>query len=308
MKCLLLAALVLSGASVNAESLLEAFGNGASQFQIEFVAIGNPNNAADDNGFGSVENAYNLGKYEISRDMIEKANSAGGLEITMAELSLFGGNGVNRPASGINWFEAAKFVNYLNTSRGKQAAYKIDSSGNFQLWGAGQFFANNPFRHKDAYFFLPTRDEWYKGAYGSPSGTWYNYPTGSDSLPAAVSGGTDAETAVYGRTNSHPADITNAGGLSAYGTMAQAGNVWEWNETALDGTNDLVDEDRSLHGGAWSDDPSFTFLASNMFFRNSPSYGDTYMGFRVAMVPEPSALSLFAVGLGVLLRRRRRTV
>ena len=25
-----------------------------------------------------------------------------------------------------------------------------------------------------------------------------------------------------------PADITNAGGLSKYGTMAQNGNVWEW--------------------------------------------------------------------------------
>ena len=41
--------------------------------------IGNPNNAADTTGnpnpVGSVSYMYNLGKYEVSRDMITKANT-----------------------------------------------------------------------------------------------------------------------------------------------------------------------------------------------------------------------------------------
>ena len=36
-----LVVLVLAGASVNAQSLLETFGSGANQFSIDFVTIGN---------------------------------------------------------------------------------------------------------------------------------------------------------------------------------------------------------------------------------------------------------------------------
>jgi hypothetical protein len=44
-----------------------------------------------------------MGTYEVSRDMITKANAAvgaggGGLGITLGDLSGNGGNGVNRPA------------------------------------------------------------------------------------------------------------------------------------------------------------------------------------------------------------------
>ena len=107
-------------AVVNAQGITQNFGSGANSFSIDFVEIGNPGNVADTSGWpnpvGSVAYNYNIGKYEISRDMIEKANSAGSLGITMADMTSYGGNGVNMPATGINWYEAAKFVNWLNTS------------------------------------------------------------------------------------------------------------------------------------------------------------------------------------------------
>ena len=53
---------------------------------------------------------YRIAKYEISREMIEKANAAGGLGITLADMTNYGGNGPNRPATGVNWNEAARFV------------------------------------------------------------------------------------------------------------------------------------------------------------------------------------------------------
>ena len=297
--------------------VITTFGSGTNQFQIEFVTIGNPGNAADTTGApnpsGAVSYTYNIGKYEVSRDMITKANAAGGLGISLQDMSSYGGNGVHRPAAGISWNEAARFVNWLNTSQGFQAAYNFTTSGanaNITLWGAGNYNGSNPFRHKDAVYFLPSVDEWYKAAYGSPSGTWYNFTTGSDTAPTAVTGGTAAGTAVYGRTTATgPADISNAGGLSAYGLMAMGGNVWEWNEGAFDGVNSSATEQRVIRGGRW-DGAGGSIVPDDL--EATKRYGvlptdESYtFGLRVASVPEPSSASLVILGLAVVLARSRR--
>jgi formylglycine-generating enzyme required for sulfatase activity len=279
---------------------------------MEFVTIGNPGNAADTTGLpnpaGSVAYTYNLGKYEVSRDMITKANSEGSLGITLPNLTSFNGNGLLKPAAGISWNEAAKYVNWLNTSTGGTAAYKFSGS-TFQLWSAGDagYNANNMFRNSLAKYVLPSTDEWYKAAYGNPDGSWSYFPNGSESAPTAVAGGTAANTAVFD-AQSGPADINNAGGLSVYGTMAQGGNVWEWNETAFDGINDSAGENRELRGGSWTDGAFYGLEAENRI-EISPSTDYFKFGFRVAAVgvPEPSALSLLAIGLsGLALVRRRK--
>jgi len=302
-------------ASTKAEPLMtKSFGSGANAFTMDFVTIGNPNNAADTTGspnpVGSVAYTYSLGKYEVSRDMFTKANSAGSLGITMSSLAGYGGNGVNRPATGVTWIDAAKYVNWLNTSTGGTAAYKF-VNGTLQLWSPGDagYNPNNLFRNSLAQYFIPSRDEWYKGAYGSPNGTWYDYTTGSDTAPSAVNGGTAANTAVYsGRSG--PADITNAGGLSAFGTMAQGGNAFEWNETAFDGTNNSAYEARELRGNSWMHHQNYLLAET----RNTNSPTDLYddIGFRVASinytpVPEPSTYGLFGIGaLGVAFAARRK--
>ena len=310
-KLLFLTLLALGYQTASATSLLETFGSGDNAFTMDFVTIGNPNNVADTTGSpdpaGSVAYTYNLGKHEVSRDMITKANAAGSLGITWQDLSSYGGNGLLKPATGISWYEAAKFVNWLNTSSGGTAAYKF-VGGTFQLWSSTDagYNANNMFRNSLAKYVIASRDEWYKGAYGSPNGTWYNYPTGSDIVPTKVAGGTAADTAVYGQSSSTgPADITSAGGLSAYGTMGQGGNVWEWNETAYDGTNDTAGENRELRGGSWSSSVSY-YLGAWSRSLDSPSYEVNFFGFRVASVPEPSTGLLVLLGLSGLLLRRRR--
>ena len=317
--------LILAGAG-QAQSLLQTFGSGANAFNIDFVTIGNPGNAADTTGApnpaGSVGYVYNLSKNEVSRDMITKANTAAGLGIPVADTASYvGGNFAGRAATGISWNEAARFVNYLNTSKGYQAAYNFTTSGsndNISLWGAGQYSGSNQFRHKDAIFVLPSLDEWYKGAYGSPSGTWYDFATGSNSWnsysagtdPVKVSSGTAAGTAVYGQAPLQgPADVTLAGGLSPYGTMGQGGNVNEWTESAYDRLNNSAGENREFRGGAWTSSWEEIESSSRISFINAPTVQGTDFGLRVAMVPEPSALSLLAIGLGglVVLRRRYRT-
>jgi len=326
MRNLLYSAVALASLSTicSAQTITETFGSGANEFYMEFVTIGNPNNAADTTGepnpAGSVAYTYNLGKHEVSRDMITKANSAGSLGITMSYMSGYGpdanggpgyADGVNKPATGITWYEAAKFVNWLNTSKGYQAAYKF-VGGTFQTWSptdAG-YNANNLFRNNQAKYVITSTDEWYKGAYGNLDGTWNDYPTGSDSRPKAVARGTDTNTAVYGQSASTgPADITNAGGLSPWGTMAQGGNVWERMETAHDGRNNMADESRVVRGGSWIlDHVSIDNLILQGWFAipSDPSDERDDYGFRIVTVPEPSSLSLLALGGVVVALRRRR--
>jgi hypothetical protein len=313
-------AMSFATAVVNAQVITQNFGTGASAFSIDFVTIGNPGNTADTTGtpnpVGSVAFTYLLGKYEISRDQVEKASAAGMLGITLDPMNNIGISrfysnlGADRPATGVNWYEAAKFVNWLNTSSGGTAAYKFDGSGNLQLWSPGDvgYNSGNLFRNANAKFVIPTVDEWYKGAYGSPTGAWWNYQNGSNSKPSAVSGGTLLNTAVYGQTDDMgPADINDAGGLSAYGTMAQAGNVSEWMETAFDGTNDSASETRVTRGGSWRNLSGSSNWGAVFSSENTPYDPLNNIGFRIAMVPEPSAVSLLAVGLGglAMLRRRR---
>ena len=288
-----------------------SFGSGVNQFNMEFVTIGNPGNAADATGSpnpaGSVNYAYKMAKFEVSRDMIAKANAAGNLGITLGNMALFGGNGGNRPATGISWNEAARFVNWLNTSEGFSPAYKFTTqpgdggygaNQNISLWVAGDagFAAANPFRNSMARYVLPSVDEWYKAAYYSPSTlTYLNYPTGSDLAPTAVASGTASGSAVYNQSAfAGPANINLAGGLSPYGTMGQGGNVDEWDETEFDLVNDSGSSARGIRGGAWAFD-SAGLLSSERRDNNPSSELALSLGFRVASkVPEPRTASMVA--------------
>jgi len=49
----------------------------------------------------------------------------------------------------------------------------------------------NLYRHKDAYYFLPSENEWSKAAYHQNDGVTANYrdyATGNNTIPTAVSG------------------------------------------------------------------------------------------------------------------------
>ena len=64
----------------------DTFSSGGNTFDIKFVTIGNLGNAADRTGdpnpAGKVDYVYRMGKFEISEDMIDKANAEGSLGIT----------------------------------------------------------------------------------------------------------------------------------------------------------------------------------------------------------------------------------
>jgi len=327
-------ALGVSFTSVHAGLITtDNFGSGGNAFSIQFAAVGNAGNANDGTGasyttggglygsgttfgLGGVSYGYRMGVVEVSQDWITKATNLGMTNVTAGAWS------ANRSAANMTWYEAAAFVNTLNTSKGHQAAYQLNGTNTaLTLWTSGQAWqagGENLYRHKDAYYFLPNENEWYKAAYHKNDGVtanYWDYATGTNSIPDGIDfSGDTAFDAVFRDTfnQGSPNEVTNVGLASAYGTMGQNGNVWEWNESAFDGINDSSSERRAVRGGAW-DGPELILRSSirNFVDGDSPSSSDNLVGFRVASVasvPEPSA-ALFGFGLSLMcvLRRRRHS-
>ena len=299
-----------------------SFGTGANTFTMDFVTIGNAGNTADTTGspssVGAVGYEYGIGKFEVSEDMITKYNAnfgtANNLVITQDN------RGSAKPATSVSWNEAARFVNWLNTSTGGVAAYNFTTGGvndDIALWTASDtldYDALNPYRSKRATYVLPSYNEWYKAAYYNPTNsTYYNFTNGSDTAPTAVASGTTAGTAVYGGGSvTGPANVDQAGGLSPYDVMGLGGNVLEWEESSFDLANSSGSSSRGFRGGEWSND-SFG-LSSSARSDHDPFIEDDLVGFRVASlsssappaVPEPSMMVIGTLfGLGGLMAMRR---
>lgn len=287
----------------------DTFGTGEHQFTIDFVPIGNPGNAGDasSSGLGAVSRPYRMGAYEVSSSMIDAYNAvSGGPTLNLSEVQ----SGPNRPVVAITWNQAARFVNWLNTSKGYSAAYNFTTGGdndNVSHWIVSDpgYDPSNPLRNANAFYFLPTEDEWYKAGYYDPAanggaGGYWDFATGSDAPPTPVPGGTASGTAVYGFQPTM-ADVTNAGGLSPHGTMGQNGNVHEWLENEVSNDANGNPGERRVRGGNWVEDAGYL----NLPFSLAPNYyGD--VGFRVASIPEPSAWAFAVVAAAGWLRRRRR--
>ena len=197
------------------------------------------------------------------------------------------------------------FCNWLTSGNVTQGAYAINGSG--VVTGIDRDSAVSTY---GTVYVIPTEDEWYKAAYYDPDkggagvpGYW-DYPTKHDdpSVPDGIDfdGDTAFDAVFYqGYDQGHPNDVDNAGVLSAYGTMGQGGNVWEWNETAIGST-------RGLRGGDWlyDSDP----LAASGRSKYNPMRELFTVGFRVANVPEPGSITLLLCGgiAGLMWWRRWR--
>jgi formylglycine-generating enzyme required for sulfatase activity len=161
-------------------------------------------------------------------------------------------------------------------------------------------------RNGGAKIFLPSENAWYKAAYYSPGGVYFEYPTGTDSEPGCVAPGSDTgNSANCLVAHGFPGPLTNVGayGLSdsPYGTFDQGGNVSEWNEQIANGS------ERGIRGGSWGNNVNSLAASSPNYY---PPTNDKCggCGFRVAsLVPEPGPglLGMMAV-LALAASRRRR--
>lgn len=191
------------------------------------------------------------------------------------------------PVNYVSWYDAIRFANWLHNGQGSSdtevGAYTIEGGTPEPSNGLSIT------RNADAEWFLPNENEWYKAAYHKNDGVtsnYFDYPTSSDTTPTAETPPGGSNSANY---NYAVGDATEVGAYtnsnSPYGTFDQGGNLYEWNETIISGTN------RGTRGGRWA-----SFSGPNPLWaavRGSgalPAGESSTRGFRVASLPEPNPL------------------
>ncbi len=286
-------AAALLAATAHADSLT----HGTTTINLDFVSVGDPGNDPDDEvmnydgttGYGSVDYGYRIGKYEVAENQWDAVVAADANDL-LDDPGWWSGD---QPVVRISWHEAAMFCNWLTSGDVGEGAYAINGSG--EVTGIDRDSAVSTY---GTVYVIPTEDEWYKAAYYDPNkpggaGYW-DYPTQHDDpeVPDGIDfAGDTAFDAVFndGYHQPGPNDVDNTGVLSAYGTMGQGGNVYEWNETA-------IGSQRAWRGGSWGIDSLDLHASFRDKFDPAIEVAD-YLGFRVASVPEPGSITLLVCGL-----------
>lgn len=317
---LMLAVVLMFAGSVQAD----IFGTGENQFSIDFVPMsgdaGDLGSWPAVNGYtftGANRDDYRMGTFEITNDQWNKFMEAygavtGGPSSAYDQAPAF--PGTNVPTNRVSWYEAAQFVNWLNTSTGHQAAYNFTGTQGtpgytLSTWTTAEADnGTNFYRHKDAMYYMPTEDEWVKAAYWNGTGLQTYATKLGDTLHQGdgVSGtGWNYWDSGYATDPIGPWDA-GSGSEELNGTFDMMGNIWEWMENPhWDPADYGTGSERALRGGSFYyvfDD----YLASFARTSTPPNKEFIDTGFRVASeVPEPSSLALLSFGGLALLFRRR---
>lgn len=332
--------------SADVRALASYYGSSSGELiSVIMVPVGNPGNAPDPaTGFGQVNEPYLIGKYEVTIDeyavflnAVAKSDPKGlynpsmgnsavtaGISRTGADGSFtyqpIGPNGTtpsgaddtaNRPITFVNWFNAARFVNWMANGQpvGNQTTSTTEN-GSYNLTNAvtpPPRNAINPNTGTTPSFFLPTEDQFYKAAYYSPplsnedkfsrfpkKGSYSTFATQSDAIPGnTIGAGPNLVTYILA---TGPMTVTQdpfilfsqnyltnvgamSGSVSYYGTFDQSGNVWELLDAQLSGQTAL------LRGGAWT---SFnSYLAKTYRLLVSAQSAASNGGFRLAAPYSP---------------------
>jgi sulfatase modifying factor 1 len=295
----------------------------SSAVTMDWTFVGDPGNACDPQEgcygfpsccFGSVAYGYYIASYEVTNTQYAEFLNAkaasdplglyntnmgsgnGGITRSGSPGSYtysVGGTRVNKPVNYVSFYDALRFANWMNNGQGSGDT----ETGAYTLLGGTPTpsNANQIARNAEAIIFLTSEDEWYKAAYyDTASATYFDYPARSDT-PTSCSW----PTATPNRANCDGAlgDLaikgSYTGSASPCGTFDQGGNVQEWNE-AID-LNHLTRGDR---GGNRTGSPIYLAASTRTF--DAPPSEEYYVGFRVAMVPEPTRNVLLTAGIGGL--------
>ncbi|MCX5653526.1 MAG: SUMF1/EgtB/PvdO family nonheme iron enzyme [Planctomycetota bacterium] len=288
-------------------------------------------------GSGAVAYTYNIGKFEVTAGQytgfltaVAKTDTYGLYNTEMSRtdngsgITRSGSSGsyaysvdpafVNRPVNYVSWGDSARFANWLHNGQPTTGGQGLSTTedGAYYLNGAtssAQLIAVS--READWKWAITSADEWYKAAYhknDGVTGNYWDYPTGSNTAPGRDMADASGNNANYfwdwyigiypidsGKYTTVAGEFQNSD--SPYGTFDQGGNVWEWNEAILYGS------DRGQRGGSFGH--NVKYLHTTNQYISSPTIEASTYGFRVSEVPEPATMSLLALGGLALVARRR---
>lgn len=293
---------------------------------IDLTYVGNPGNPDDDppGDFmgGGVDYVYQISTYEVTvGQYVEFLNAKAqtdpyGLYNTSMSTEPEGGCIVRsgsdgsysyasvagteeQPVRWVSFFDGLRLCNWLSNGQG---------AGDTEIGSYDLSLGLLVERDSGATWVLPTEDEWYKAAYYDPdTGTYYDYPNGTDNVPTEPGDETSPRVFNFGDSPYWAPEgsreyFTSTGdttGQSPYGTYDQGGNVREWTETAS-----VQFPDRVMRGGGYWSAASYLSSATREGADPDTEGG---MGLRlVHLVPEPSTLLLLASGAFLLTWGRRR--
>ena len=323
-------------------AVLVAFAADAQAVTIAWSPVGNPGNAPDTasyqgyvGGFGAVGYSYSIATNDVTNSQYAEflnakdpngVNTLGLYNSQMGQPLNLGGISFNSagpagskysaipvatnyPVDFVTWYDAIRFSNWMSNGQGNGDT----ETGSYTLLGGTPTpsNANSIVRNPGATIVIPNNNEWYKAAYYNPAtSTYFLYPTSSNTVPTAERAPGGNNSANY--NEAPPQHLTDVGAYSGttspYGVYDMGGDVVQWTENLLNGSR------RSLRGDAWNLDstsllapfPMDAYIAS---INVQPTAVSDSVGFRLAMVPEPSSVILAAFGLAGLIawgRRRKR--
>ena len=264
---------------------------------IETVRVRRAGNKPDTTGYGRVDNNYAIGKYEITISQYTSFLNAvaasdpyrlynpslmtnpinGGITRSGSDGSYVYSpiTGTDQlPITGVSWFDAARFVNWLDNGQPSGASSEqTTEDGTYSLNGAINGLSTsrnsiNPNTNTSPQFAIPTENEWYKAAFYKPnrkrgSNKYYRYATQSNQAPGNKVGSDFNQVnyildsnGFYSITQQPFVDTTQnylspvgsyTGSEGPFGTFDQNGGVWE----VLD-NGGVNRRDVPLRGGAWT--------------------------------------------------------
>jgi formylglycine-generating enzyme required for sulfatase activity len=184
-----------------------------------------------------------------------------------------------------------QFCNYLTSGDKSKGVYQF--SGN--NISPGDFLGINRATAIALYgtiYAIPTADEWHKAAYYKSDGSGYSlYANGSDTPPLAGHGWIGFS---FRREYKSPWNV-GTGTMEQNGTFDMMGNVCEWDETIVFSTC------RGLRGGSYN--LPFTYSSAPKQYCGDGCYENYNVGFRIAEIPEPTTICLFALA-SLMLRKK----
>jgi len=301
-----------------ATAQVDVFNMPGGQTSLEFVTVGDPGNAADTTGFGTVPYIYRMGKYSVTTaqytaflNAVAKTSDPYGLYTSDMADDTSNGCGISRsgspgsytyattkngnfPVNYVSWGDAARYCNWLQNGQPTGNEGKgTTETGAYTLNGETTNLTET--RNPAATYFIPTENEWYKAAYykggGTNAGYWV-YTARSNTAPINTLPDTGNHANFkdqFGTGNKDYSDpknhLTAVGSFELspgpYGTYDMGGDVAQWNESVF------PEAWRGLRGGDFYSSSDYLVRTN----RDKNPSNDRYsgLGFRVASVPDPQS-------------------